>query len=643
MSDNLNNNDIVRYETYLRNPSFILGTDGSVTNAYGRPQPLYENYSGYLEFVFKEYRDDRSRKSVHVQIHRAMALQFIKNDLWETHKIVNHRDKNKHNNAVINLEWCTPSQNSAWSKDDQVRGTLRFNKYSYELVDGVARMFVCTYVMAKVAHQETGISFDSLNHAEDGHIFIVFPSEDREGFLLEKTGSRVRSRTEKFENRLRELPDGFVQHVNFPEYAVKDGGRLMRISSKEEYFPKARGTAKPRVGLYVLNPDTDKSERTSICLNKLIALQFIPIPERLRDYDMVDLRVISRNGNRFDFNSSNLEWATKNETGAYISRQNIYQYDLDDNLVGEFISKTSASNKSGVSVKKIRRILKNGKVKLGDKFMWRYRNIERKSDEFAPIACSSTDPVDVNNDLVIDHPVRMFSVEERILPYIPSYPPVFPESVRKGNICICTDRWEVLSTQPSATKIATWMGRSEGIHGVSTKLIIDACEGRISNVRGYKMKYVDDTDLAKVYDSKYNDDNPATWKRYTYNRNLVVSQFGHVFSLVDMRLEYPNEDNIYVLEGSDERFTPEQLADSVYHSSIVKYPHHWKIVRPKPEGRDVVVSLRGIVYISVNENGGYMLLDRDPAVRKVVVNINKKRHEANKLVMLAWKMNMISD
>lgn len=652
MSDNLSDDDIVRYEECIRAPGIILGTDGSVTTRCGRRLSPYENYSGYDEFVYRAYQSD---KSDHIQVHRAIAVQFVKNikhsDMNLDDLVVNHIDKNKRNNAASNLEWCTHSENSLHSVKDQRRPLLRFNKYSYDLVDGAAKQFVCSYLTAEVASRETGINFYSLNHQEDGHVSVVFPSEGHEGFLLEKTGSRARSKIVRFENRVRELPDGFVQHTHFPDYAVKDGGRLMRINSKEEYFPKPRGRAKPRIGLYVFDKETGKTRRVTIGVNKLIALQFIPIPERLRGYNIDNLRVISKIGDRFDYHSHNLEWATIHDTCPYKLRQKIYQYDLNGNLLGEFATKASAFYQTGVSPKKIARILDQGKAKPKDPFMWRYHNVSQGTNQAVPVACCSTDPgpivsrnIELEDDIVVAPAV--FSVEERIRPYMPSFP-VFQDSIRNGPICICDDRWNVLAIQPNIAKVAAWLTRKGKSSGVTHRLIVDVCEGRAFFVRGYRMKYANDNDPAKVIENGYNDDNPMTWRRYTYNPSLVVSQFGHVFSLVDMRLEYPDKDGVYDIEGSDEKFTPEQLADSVYHDTIEKYPHHWKVVEPKPESRDVVVSLRGIVYISTNDNGGYTLLNHEPKVKKPVVNIKgikKKRYNVNDLVKLAWNgRNMIED
>lgn len=51
----------------------------------------------------------KDRKSKHFQIHRLVALHFIDNK--NNYRYVNHKDENKLNNNVNNLEWCTASYN----------------------------------------------------------------------------------------------------------------------------------------------------------------------------------------------------------------------------------------------------------------------------------------------------------------------------------------------------------------------------------------------------------------------------------------------------------------------------------------------------------------------------------------------------
>lgn len=70
----------------------------------GRILVQNEDKDGYFKVTL-------SKQGAHKQfsVHRLVAEHFLNNpnDL----KIINHKDENKHNNIVDNLEWCTSSYN----------------------------------------------------------------------------------------------------------------------------------------------------------------------------------------------------------------------------------------------------------------------------------------------------------------------------------------------------------------------------------------------------------------------------------------------------------------------------------------------------------------------------------------------------
>lgn len=52
---------------------------------------------------------DENGRFIHERVHRIIASCFVPNPFG--YKYVNHKDSNKQNNAVENLEWCTNSDN----------------------------------------------------------------------------------------------------------------------------------------------------------------------------------------------------------------------------------------------------------------------------------------------------------------------------------------------------------------------------------------------------------------------------------------------------------------------------------------------------------------------------------------------------
>lgn len=80
-----------------------LGNVFSVITTTSRRKGIlkpYLNTSGYLRVNL--YKDSKVKK---FYIHRLVAQAFIPNNFG--FEVVNHKDGNKLNNCVSNLEWCT--------------------------------------------------------------------------------------------------------------------------------------------------------------------------------------------------------------------------------------------------------------------------------------------------------------------------------------------------------------------------------------------------------------------------------------------------------------------------------------------------------------------------------------------------------
>ena len=92
----------------------IEGLDNYQISSYGRIRSLGDKYhkprilkpsktkNGYLQITL-------TSKHIHKYIHRLVAEAFIENP--DNLQEVNHKDEDKTNNRVENLEWCTRSYN----------------------------------------------------------------------------------------------------------------------------------------------------------------------------------------------------------------------------------------------------------------------------------------------------------------------------------------------------------------------------------------------------------------------------------------------------------------------------------------------------------------------------------------------------
>lgn len=76
-----------------------------ISNKLGRPLKTSISNAGYLQVAL--WKDNRGKT---VSIHRLVATHYLPPVEGKT--FVNHKDGNKHNNQVNNLEWVTKSENA---------------------------------------------------------------------------------------------------------------------------------------------------------------------------------------------------------------------------------------------------------------------------------------------------------------------------------------------------------------------------------------------------------------------------------------------------------------------------------------------------------------------------------------------------
>lgn len=86
---------------------FYISNKGRVKNRFGQIRKLHKGKNGYLVFSAQNYEEN---KKYLLYVHRLVAAYFL--PVEEYDECVNHKDGNKENNCVENLEWCSLAYNT---------------------------------------------------------------------------------------------------------------------------------------------------------------------------------------------------------------------------------------------------------------------------------------------------------------------------------------------------------------------------------------------------------------------------------------------------------------------------------------------------------------------------------------------------
>lgn len=133
----------------------------------------YENHKGYLTTDVKPYKS--------VSVHRLVAKAFIDNP--ENKEQVNHKDGNKKNNHISNLEWVTCSENIKHAFDNGLhQGNRKEKNYqwngehsnckSIDMYD-LDGNFLKSFKSIAIASRETGISKSCVSKCANGNSLMT--------------------------------------------------------------------------------------------------------------------------------------------------------------------------------------------------------------------------------------------------------------------------------------------------------------------------------------------------------------------------------------------------------------------------------------------------------------------------------------
>ena len=127
-------------------PKYIVTDDGRIFNGKHHEMKQTVNRDGYSMVMLS---DEGRRKNC--SVHRLVAEAFIPNP--ENKRTVNHKDTNKMNNDVRNLEWNTHGENEKHAYDNKLRKsylTDEHRKNGSKISGDISKRPVCVNEINKV-------------------------------------------------------------------------------------------------------------------------------------------------------------------------------------------------------------------------------------------------------------------------------------------------------------------------------------------------------------------------------------------------------------------------------------------------------------------------------------------------------------
>lgn len=137
--------------------SCFLAGNWTVKKGEWRLLSQHDNGHGYMRVILGSKHGQK-------YVHRLVAKAFIPNPLNLPQ--VNHKDENKKNNCVENLEWCTGKYNCNYGNRNQLAIAVKnLPKVEQYTLDG---QYVATYANGAEANRAMGGKSDAITHVIHG-------------------------------------------------------------------------------------------------------------------------------------------------------------------------------------------------------------------------------------------------------------------------------------------------------------------------------------------------------------------------------------------------------------------------------------------------------------------------------------------
>lgn len=281
--------------------------------------------------------------------HRLVAETFLPNE--HSLLFVNHKDGNRSNNCVENLEWVTRSQNAQHARSS---GLIKTKKRKIQSINPDTGEILCTFDDIKKAAEETNVSKTQIARSlDDGKIV--------------NGGFRFKLESDYVKIRIPE-PEGSQSINGYPKYLITDCG-LIYSQKLKNYLKPNTCTEYATISLY------QNKQPKSLRIHRLVAQCFLLNPH---DYPVVN----HKDGNKFNNCVSNLEWVSHSqntkhaiEIGTLPGKRKVRQiHEITGSVIAEYDSIKEASSATDIISTSIVKAAKGHRITAGG-YKWDYYEI----------------------------------------------------------------------------------------------------------------------------------------------------------------------------------------------------------------------------------------------------------------------------
>ncbi len=321
---------------------YMISNLGNIKGKYGLIK-LTKTFNGYLKVSLNKKKYNKS-----FTIHRLVAITFLDKSDNNEKLIVNHKDSNKTNNNVNNLEWITYSENtihyinSEYYKQGGRPILITYDNIlkEYSCIEEIVRRFgISKNTVRKYCRDQKNTLFNYKSEINDIEIIesINNIKDNEQEYIISK--DRV---VYKYYNN-NQIYD--LEKINgFEDYLITKCGIIFSLlSAYKSKLIHLRKMTHNFSGAYY----TIKLRKNNISNAKLI--HRLVLSTFLSCKNMEKLLVNHKNLNKLDNRVENLEWCTNKENiqhahdNLIICKKPVVKYDLNMNKLKEYKSIKNAS------------------------------------------------------------------------------------------------------------------------------------------------------------------------------------------------------------------------------------------------------------------------------------------------------------